>query len=163
MHHNAPEKEPDDGYPELTIGAALAAMDNRGIGRSGNWCMRRCTFRELPKEIKFQDNKGEGDEDAEMDGRDITYKVNPTNLRFSGGQVTISAKVKDPSGVKKVWAEVQKPSGEKVEVEMIGSSVYQGTFEANPNTRNDGQAETYKVRVRAMDGKKRDTFAGFAR
>ena len=87
-------------------------------------------------------------------------QVNPTSLRFFGGQVTISAQVEDPSRVDKVWAEVQRPSGEKVEVEMhpmVRSSIYQGTFEANPNTRNDGQAEIYKVWVRAKDGKGNET------
>lgn len=28
---------------------------------------------------------------------------------------------------------------------MVGSSFYQGEFEPSPNTRNDGQMETYKV------------------
>ncbi|MEM2356061.1 MAG: hypothetical protein QXO00_07095 [Candidatus Bathyarchaeia archaeon] len=36
-------------------------------------------------------------------------QVNPTSLRFFGGQVTISVQVEDPSGVDKVWSEVQKP------------------------------------------------------
>jgi len=36
------------------------------------------------------------------------YQVNPTKLRFGGGEVTISSVVSDPSGVASVWAVVQK-------------------------------------------------------
>ncbi len=85
-------------------------------------------------------------------------QVNPTSLRFSGGQVTISAKVEDSSGIAEVWAEVQKPDGtkERVVMNLVGG-VYQGTVMAAANTRNDGQVETYEVRVRARDAKGNET------
>lgn len=86
-------------------------------------------------------------------------RVSPGSLRFSGGQVTISARVSDPSGVGEVWAEVEKPNGEKRKVGMrLGSNdVYEGTFGADPNLRNDGQGERYRVWVRAKDGKGNET------
>ncbi|MFN3422792.1 MAG: hypothetical protein ACK40X_13840 [Armatimonadota bacterium] len=87
-------------------------------------------------------------------------QVNPTSLRFTGGKVTISAEVEDPSGVVEVWAEVLKPDGEKVTVVMSSmdrGSLYQGEFEPSPNIRDDGQAETYKVWVRARDLKENET------
>lgn len=89
-------------------------------------------------------------------------QVNPTNLRFTGGEVTISAQVSDSSGVAEVWAEVQKPNQkpngemEKVTMSLTGN-VYQGTIKAGANTRNDGQGETYKVWVRAKDAKGNET------
>ena len=65
-------------------------------------------------------------------------QVNPTNLRFTGGEVTISAQVNDPSGVTEVWGVVQKPDGTKERVMMnLSGSVYQGTMMAGANTRND--------------------------
>ena len=97
-------------------------------------------------------------------------QVNPASLRFSGGKVTITAQVSDSSGVARVWAEVEKPSGERVEVTMnllggertkvmmnLAGGIYQCEFEPSPNIRNDGQAETYKVWVRARDTKGNET------
>lgn len=89
----------------------------------------------------------------------VNVQVEPTKLtRFTGGEVTISAQVSDPSGVAIVWAEVQKPNGamEKVTMSLTGN-VYQGTIKAGANTRNDGQDETYKVWVRAKDAKGNET------
>lgn len=86
-------------------------------------------------------------------------QVNPTQLpRFTGGEVTVSAQVTDSSGVAEVWAQVEKPDGTKERVTMnLAGSVYQGTITVAANTRNDGQAQTYRVWVRARDGKGNET------
>lgn len=85
-------------------------------------------------------------------------QVNPTSLRFIGGQITISAKVIDSSGIAEVWANVEKPDGMKEQVIMSQvDGVYQGTMRVRANTRNDGQVEVYKVWVRAKDLKGNET------
>lgn len=86
-------------------------------------------------------------------------QVDPTNLpRFTGGEVNIFAQVNDSSGVAEVWAEVQKPDGTKQRVAMsLVGNVYQGKLTVGANTRNDGQAETYIVWVRARDTKGNQT------
>jgi hypothetical protein len=40
-------------------------------------------------------------------------QITPNQLGFLGGEVNVSAKADDPSGVSKVWLEVQKPNGNK--------------------------------------------------
>ena len=81
------------------------------------------------------------------------YQASPTKLRFVGGEVTISAVVRDPSGVESVWAEVQKPDNTKIEVSLslVGSDRYEGKFNTESNTRDDGQPLTYRVWLRARD------------
>jgi len=85
-------------------------------------------------------------------------QVSPQQLRFTGGEFEISARVSDPSGVERVWAVVEKPDGTKQEVglSLVGGA-YKATFQTDANTRNDEQAETYKVWVRARDGKGNET------
>jgi len=78
----------------------------------------------------------------------------PPDFRFTGGDVTISADVTDPSGVRWVKAIVGEPDGSKVEVTLSlpSGSTYQGLYNAPPNARNDGQAiGPYTVHVRAED------------
>ena len=86
-------------------------------------------------------------------------QVNPTKLRFVGGEVTISAVVRDPSGVERVWAVVQKPDNTTMEVSLslVGSDRYEGKFNAESNTRDDGQPLTYRVWLRARDKKGNET------
>ncbi len=85
-------------------------------------------------------------------------QVSPTQLRFVGGEVTVSAKVSDPSGVTEVWAEVQKPDGTKEQVAMsLAGEVYRGTIRATANTRSDGQEQVYRVWVRGKDGRGNET------
>jgi len=87
------------------------------------------------------------------------YQASPTKLRFVGGEVTISAVVRDPSGVERVWAEVQKPDNTKIEVSFsfVGSDRYEGKFNVESNTRNDGQSLVYHVWLRAKDKKGNET------
>ena len=81
------------------------------------------------------------------------YQVSPTKLRFVGGEVTISAVVRDPSGVESVWAVVQKPDGTSMQVSLLpaGGDSYQGTLQVESNIRNDGQSLVYRVWLRARD------------
>ncbi len=81
-------------------------------------------------------------------------EVNPSSLRFGGGEVAISARVSDPSGIEGVWAEVRKPDGTTEQVGMsLSGGVYRGIFRAGANTRSDERAEEYRLRVRARDGR----------
>jgi hypothetical protein len=80
-------------------------------------------------------------------------QVSPTKLRFVGGEVTISAVVRDPSGVERVWAVVQKPDGTSMEVSLspAGGDSYRGTVQVGSNTRDDGKSLVYHVLLRARD------------
>ena len=80
-------------------------------------------------------------------------QVSPTKLRFVGGEVTISAVVRDPSGVERVWAVVQKPDGTSMEVSLspAGGDSYRGTVQVGSNTRGDGKSLVYHVLLRARD------------
>jgi hypothetical protein len=89
-------------------------------------------------------------------------QVSPTKLRFVGGEVTISAVVRDPSGVERVWAVVQKPDGTSMEVSLspaggdsyrgtVQGDSYRGTVQVGSNTRDDGKSLVYRVRLRARD------------
>jgi hypothetical protein len=67
--------------------------------------------------------------------------------------VTISAVVRDPSGVERVWAVVQKPDGTSMEVSLspAGGDSYRGTVQVGSNTRDDGKSLIYRVWLRARD------------
>jgi len=86
-------------------------------------------------------------------------QVNPTKLRFVGGEVTISAVVKDPSGVERVWAVVQKPDGASMQVSLspADGDNYRGTLQVESNTRNDGKSLVYRVWLRARDKERNET------
>lgn len=88
-----------------------------------------------------------------------TVDVAPTALPVRGGDVTISATVKDISGVDKVVALITKPSGavDTVTLAIVGDDNYTATYHAPPNVRTDGQAEEYIVRIRATDIKGNQT------
>ena len=87
------------------------------------------------------------------------YQVSPKKLRFVGGEVTISAVVRDPSGVERVLAVVQKPDGALMEVSLspAGGDNYRGAFQVESNTRDDGQSLVYRVWLRARDKKGNET------
>jgi hypothetical protein len=80
-------------------------------------------------------------------------QVTPSQFRFAGGEVTISAQVSDPSGIAEVWAEVQKPDNMTMEVplSLVSGDRYEGKFKVESNTRDDGQPLTYRVWLRARD------------
>jgi hypothetical protein len=86
-------------------------------------------------------------------------QVNPTKLRFTGGEVTISAVVSDPSGVERAWAVVRKPDGTSMEVSLspAGGDSYKGTFKVESNIRNDGQSLIYRIWLKARDKKGNET------
>jgi hypothetical protein len=85
--------------------------------------------------------------------------VAPPQLRFPGGDVTLTATVADPSGVAWVQATVTGPdrATETVTLTDEGNGNYRGTYSASANTRSDGTAESYAVRLRARDGKGNET------
>jgi hypothetical protein len=87
------------------------------------------------------------------------YQINPTKLRFWGGEVTVSAVVNDPSGVERAWAVVQKPDGTSMEVSLspAGGDSYRGTVQVGSNTRDDGKSLVYRVWLRARDRKGNET------
>jgi len=87
--------------------------------------------------------------------------VAPPQLRFPGGDVTITANVADPSGVAWVQATVTGPdrATETVTLTEGTGGSYSGTFLAPANTRSDGAAESYAVRLRARDGAGNETSA----
>jgi hypothetical protein len=86
-------------------------------------------------------------------------QVNPTKLRFWGGEVTVSAVVSDTSGVESVWAVVKKPDNTEMEVSLslVGGDSYEGKFNVGSNTRDDGQSLVYRVWLRARDRKGNET------
>ena len=86
-------------------------------------------------------------------------QVEPKSFRFTGGEVTVSALVSDQSGVDRVWAVVQRPDNTTIEVplSLVGSDRYEGKFNAENNTRDDGQPLTYRVWLRARDKKGNET------
>jgi len=67
--------------------------------------------------------------------------------------VTISAVVRDPSGVERVWAVVQKPDGTSMEISLspAGGDSYRGTMQVGSNTSDDGKSLVYHVLLRARD------------
>lgn len=85
--------------------------------------------------------------------------VKPDQLSFRGGQVKISATVKDPSGVKSVKAMVTKPDGSRDSVVMkpAEANTYAGTYIVPPNIRSDGKAVIYIIRVKASDKQNNET------
>jgi len=86
-------------------------------------------------------------------------QASPTKLRFVGGEVTISAVVRDPSGVESVWAVVQKPDGASMQVSLspADDDNYRGTLQVESNTRNDGKSLIYRVWLRARDKERNET------
>ena len=79
-------------------------------------------------------------------------QITPNQLGFLGGEVNVSAKADDPSGVSKVWLEVQKPNGNKEEIELkLVNNRYEGQVVAASNTRTDGMQEEYRVWIFAKD------------
>jgi len=78
----------------------------------------------------------------------------PAGFRWTGGDVTVSADVTDPSGLKSVTATVmrQKTSAASQVALAAGTgTAYAGTYAAAANVNNDGVAESYSVTVTATD------------
>lgn len=82
--------------------------------------------------------------------------INPEQLaRFVGGQVVITATVRDESGVKKVTARIVRQNDGQlladVTLQRVDSNRYEVTIAAPANARNDGQSEIYQVTINAID------------
>jgi len=94
------------------------------------------------------------------DGATASAAEPPSNpLRFTGGQVTISAEVAAlPGEVESVYAEVTKPDNSKENVTLVKASdqTYQGTWNIPPNTSVDGKELAYTVAVTAKRKDGRD-------
>lgn len=85
-------------------------------------------------------------------------QVNPQQLDFKGGEVTITARVYDESGVDSVWAKLKKPDGNEEQIDMsLEGDYYQAKLTIPPNLRTDGKAETYQVWILAKDKKGNET------
>lgn len=90
-------------------------------------------------------------------GGDATPIVNdsavaPSELRFTGGAVTISAMVTDDLGLSRVWAVITRPDQTTASVDMAGNGqLFSGTWTAPPNPRTDGVDALYRVIIHARD------------
>lgn len=79
----------------------------------------------------------------------------PPELRFTGGDITISAVVSDGSGVKSVQALIRRRSDGATWVVVMNvpfrGSTYSCVFSAPGNSSNDGTAMNYDVSIVARD------------
>jgi hypothetical protein len=86
-------------------------------------------------------------------GSDIkVLTLNPPQLaRFVGGQVVITALLRDGSGIKKVTATVVRQSDGQlladVTLQRVAPNRYEVTIVAPANMRDDGRSEVYQVTV----------------
>ncbi|MDW8367208.1 MAG: hypothetical protein RMK49_15315 [Abditibacteriales bacterium] len=80
-------------------------------------------------------------------------RVRPATFRINGGQVTIRARVSDPSGVADVNALVSKPDGttDLVPLALQRSDIYQATYNVADNVQAGAPPAIYIVRLRARD------------
>ena len=81
--------------------------------------------------------------------------VEPTTLRFVGGAVTFTVDASDADGVSAVQAVVTKPDASTETVTMANASgnTYSAVWTAPGNSRVDGEAMTYTIRMTARDAK----------
>lgn len=86
-------------------------------------------------------------------------RVRPATFRILGGQVTIRARVNDPSGVAGVNALVSKPDGttDLVPLALQRSDIYQATYNVADNVQAGAPPATYIVRLRARDNANNET------
>ncbi|MEJ5252449.1 MAG: hypothetical protein HPY54_14795 [Chthonomonadetes bacterium] len=81
-------------------------------------------------------------------------QIQPSRLRFFGGQVTLSVNVSDQEGVRSVVLEVQKPDGStsSVAMEAAGADTYRATVNLPPNVGASTQQYGFVVRAEDMFG-----------
>ncbi|MDH7570830.1 MAG: Ig-like domain-containing protein [Armatimonadota bacterium] len=79
-------------------------------------------------------------------------EVSPSQIPFSGGTVTITARVADASGVSRVWAEVTMPGflGTTLELASTEGGNWSAQWTVPPN-RDPTAPATYTLVLRARD------------
>jgi hypothetical protein len=78
-------------------------------------------------------------------------QLEPTRLRFTGGQVTVSVQVRDDNGVRAVTLLVVAPDGARSSVAMDseGQDIFRATLNLSPNIGTNVQR--YQLTVEAED------------
>lgn len=89
--------------------------------------------------------------------------IDPQMLRFAGGRVVVQARVVDDIGVGRVSGAVAREGTQFARLAArqshanSGEFTYTAEFLAPPNTRNDGVAAVYVVRLVAVDSTGQET------
>jgi len=78
-------------------------------------------------------------------------QVEPTRLRFTGGQATVSAQVRDDNGVRSVALIVVAPDGPRSSLPMdsVGQDIFRATLTVSPNI--SANVQRYQLSVEAED------------
>lgn len=92
-----------------------------------------------------------------------TISIDPPLLRFAGGRVVVQARIIDDTGVSRVGGSVMQGDSQYRQLPNQGPSVDSPRFTyvtellTPPNTRNDGVAVDYLVRLVAVDSAGQET------
>lgn len=80
-----------------------------------------------------------------------SLQIEPSRLRFTGGQATVSAEVRDDNGVRSVMLVVVAPDGSRSSLAMgsAGQDIYRATITLSPNL--SGTPQQYQISVEAED------------
>lgn len=83
-------------------------------------------------------------------------QIQPTRLRFSGGQVILTADVRDSSGVRAVTLAIQNPDGSTTTVAMepAGADAYRATVSLPLNVSASTQRYSFVVNAENVFGVK---------
>ncbi|MGC8783250.1 MAG: hypothetical protein ACP5RN_02525 [Armatimonadota bacterium] len=78
-------------------------------------------------------------------------QIEPSRMRFTGGQATVSAEVRDDNGVRSVTLVVVAPDGSRSSLAMdsAGQDIYRATITLSPNLT--ANAQRYQVSIEAED------------
>ena len=89
--------------------------------------------------------------------------VDPLQLPYGGGQITVTAPVTDPVGLKTVQTLIFHPDGTFTEIPMVLASgtndTYRAVYTAPKNSNPTYGTQTYEARVRAVDNAGRVTLS----
>ncbi|GBC95716.1 hypothetical protein HRbin16_01509 [bacterium HR16] len=80
-----------------------------------------------------------------------SLQIEPSRMRFTGGQATASVEVRDDNGVRAVILVVVAPDGSRSSLTMdsAGQDIYRATITLSPNL--SGTPQQYRVSVEAED------------
>ncbi len=78
-------------------------------------------------------------------------QIEPSRMRFTGGQATVSVEVRDDNGVRSVTLVVVAPDGSRSSLAMDsgGQDLYRATITLSPNL--SGNSQRYQISVEAED------------
>ncbi len=78
-------------------------------------------------------------------------QIEPSRMRFMGGQATVSVEVRDDNGVRSVTLVVIAPDGSRSSLSMdtVGQDTYLATLLLSPNL--SGATQQYQLSVEAED------------